>query len=84
MLLQSTTWRVNCYTNNVFMSIIANIQTHLDNNKYLTGSFVDLKKAFDVVDHDVPIKELKHYGVRGVTKELAHIISEGEEKNCCD
>ena len=44
------------------MSIIANIQTHLDNSKYLTGFFVDLKKAVDTVDYDIPIKELKHYG----------------------
>ena len=66
------------------MSIIANIQTHLDNSKYLTGFFVDLKKAFDTVDYDIPIKELKHYGVRGVAKELAHITSEGGEKSCCD
>lgn len=38
------------------MSITANIQTHLDSSKYLTGSFVDLKKAFFIVDHDIPIK----------------------------
>ena len=32
------------------MSIIENIQTQLDDNKYIAGIFVNLKKAFDTVD----------------------------------
>ena len=38
------------------MSIIENIQTHLDDSKYVPGSLVDLKKAFDTADHDNLIK----------------------------
>ena len=26
--------------------------------------FLDLKKAFDTVDHDIPIKNLKFYGIK--------------------
>ena len=62
-------FRLNCSTNNALMSIIENIQTQLDDNKYVAGVFVDLKKAFDTVDHDILIEKLDHYGVRGVAKD---------------
>lgn len=28
------------------------------------GIFVELKKTFDTVDHDIQLKELKHYDVQ--------------------
>ena len=59
---------MNRSTNNSLMSIIENIQTHLDYKKYVAGVFVDLKKAFYTVNHDLLIKKLKH-GVRGVVKD---------------
>ena len=40
-------------TNNVLMSITENIQFQLDQNKFCAGVFVDLKKAFDTVDHEI-------------------------------
>ena len=43
-------------TNNALMSITENIQSQLDQNKFCTGVFVDLKKAFDTVDHEILLK----------------------------
>ena len=40
--------------------------TTLDNNKYAIGIFVDLKKAFDTVNHDILAKKLYFYGIHGV------------------
>ena len=51
------------------MSIIEGIQNKLDQGEYAAGVFVDLKKAFDTVDHDILINKLEYYGARGVTKE---------------
>ena len=51
------------------MSIVENIQTQLDDGKYSAGVFVDLKKAFDTVDHNILLKKLHYYGVRGIANE---------------
>lgn len=37
----------------------------IDKNEYSIGVFLDLAKAFDTVNHNVLLKKLNHYGVRG-------------------
>ena len=37
----------------------------LDNNELVGVVFMDLKKAFDTVDHSILCKKLRHYGVLG-------------------
>ena len=51
------------------MSIIENIKAHLDDSKHVMGVFVDLRKEFVTVDHDIPIKKLERYRVKGVAKD---------------
>ena len=53
-------FRLNFSTNNALMSIAENIQTQLDDGKYSAGVFVDLKKAFDTVDHNILLKKLDY------------------------
>ena len=48
------------------MELIKDITSNLDNNLVTTGVFIDLKKAFDTIDHSILIKKLCHYGVRGI------------------
>ena len=50
-------FRLNVSTTNAPMSINENIQTQLDEGKYCAGVFVDLKKAFDTVHHNVLLKK---------------------------
>ena len=38
----------------------------MDNRKYSCGIFIDLKKAFDTVNHEILLTKLEHYGIRGV------------------
>ena len=60
-------FRLNVSTNT--MSITENIQTQLDKGKYCVGVFVDLKKAFETVDHNILLRKLDYYGIRGIANE---------------
>jgi len=37
-----------------------------DSGKYTCGIFLDLKNAFDTVNHKILLDKLKHYGIRGL------------------
>ena len=58
-------------TDQALINISENIREILDTNaestskKYACGAFVDFQKAFDTVNHDILLKKLHHYGIRG-------------------
>ena len=56
-------------TNHALASLIEVIKKHLDESNFVCGIFIDLKKAFDTVDHQILIKKLHHYGIRGKCNE---------------
>ena len=41
------------------------IKESIDKGKYGCGIFIDLKKAFDTVNHQILLTKLEHYGIRG-------------------
>ena len=53
-------------TNHALISMTETIQNTLDNGKYSCGIFIDLKKAFDTVNHSILLKKMDHYGIRGI------------------
>ena len=61
-------FRLSLSTNYALMLITKNIQSQLDQNKFCVV-FVDLKKAFYIVDHEISLKKLSHYGFRGIENE---------------
>ena len=52
-------------TQHAILDIVNAIQTNMDNHLFSCGIFIDLKKAFDTVDHKILLHKLNHYGFRG-------------------
>ena len=62
-------FRRNCSTNLAIIDVIEEITSSLDKKKKSVGIFIDMKKAFDTIDHDIVLNKLHHYGIRGIVNE---------------
>ena len=56
-------------TTHALIQITEQIRKSIENNKFGCGIFIDLRKAFDTVNHKILLKKLDHYGIRGVILE---------------
>jgi hypothetical protein len=52
-------------TVSVCQSFVRKIQEALDKRLLPVGIFFDLTKAYDVINHDILLEKLEHYGIRG-------------------
>ena len=56
-------------TNLAIIELIEEITSAIDNSMSTVGVFIDLKKAFDTIDHGILLKKLEHYGIRGIANQ---------------
>ena len=52
-------------THHALITMVDKITKSLDNGDIVIGVFIDLKKAFDTVDHIILLKKLYYYDIRG-------------------
>ena len=53
-------------TSMAIFELVEEITTAMDNSMSTVAVFIDLKKAFDTVDHNILLNKLEHYGIRGL------------------
>ena len=61
-------FRTGYSANHTIVNLVESIKKYIDNDKYVCNVFIDIKNAFDTVDHQILLQKLYHYGIRG----LAH------------
>ena len=67
-------------TQHVILDIVHDIQTNMNQRLLSCGVFIDLKKAFETVDHDILLDKLNHYGFRGLINDWFSYLKNRTQK----
>ena len=62
-------FQINTSTEHAILELVQNITKSFEKSEYALGVFIDLKKAFDRVYHEILLQKLKLYGLNGTSLE---------------
>ena len=62
--------RANHSTSHLLADVVSLLNKNTDNKKYTCLILLDLKKAFETVDHKILLAKLEKYGIRGNVHKL--------------
>ena len=57
------------HPDHAILDIFETLQNNMDKHYFPCGVFIDLKKAFDTVNHKILLDKLNYYGFRGIINE---------------
>ena len=63
-------FRRNHSTFMAVMDMVEHVRCSWQKNEHCLGIFIDYRKAFDTVNHDILISKLEHIGIRGLPLDL--------------
>ena len=59
-------FKKNCSTNEAVLDIYNKLLDNMDKKLITCSIFLDLRKAYDTINHTILIKKLEKYGIRGL------------------
>lgn len=63
-------FRSGSSTSNALCELVESLYTSIEKKKMIGAVFIDLKKAFDTLDHEILLSKLAAYGIRGLANDL--------------
>jgi hypothetical protein len=74
-------FRKNKSTSLAVANVISSIINKVKNDKKVALVLLDLKKAFDFINHDLLINKLKHYGIRGLPQQwlISYLLNRSQK-----
>ena len=67
-------------TNLALLELVEELTASIDKKNKTIGVFIDLKKAFNTIDHDILLKKLDRYVVRGISNNWAKSYLTGRKQ----